>query len=279
MTSKAFFYVFMYQLITPAIQYVNSTAGSYVQRYWAQVQALQNQVCSIISYSVFSFGLWLVRRHFLHSSWRCMLAVTTILLYVIDMPFTLLTTFDVIRNQYFYLGETVATTLPEAINFVVSTFVIVEMAEDGNEGLVYGLLTTTSNIGKSMPQAISNQVFGRFSPALSDPSNYIKAKGGDQPCFRTIVAYSFLVAYAFSFSSLITLPLMPDQRMDAQARKRWWPHHTNYGIATTVIVVLAYAYALTVNVLSMFPSTMCLEWVGGQGCGNVTVASFNATTC
>ena len=38
-----------------------------------------------------------------------MLALTTIFLNFIDMPFTFLTIFNVVRNQYFYLGETVLT--------------------------------------------------------------------------------------------------------------------------------------------------------------------------
>ena len=48
-------------------------------------------------------------------------------------PFTFLTIYNVIRNQYFYLGETVLVEIPAAANFVVGTFVIVEMAENGNE--------------------------------------------------------------------------------------------------------------------------------------------------
>ena len=46
--------------------------------------------------------------------------------------------------QYFYLGETVLMEVPKAANFVVGTFVIVEMATDGTEGLVYGMLTTVN---------------------------------------------------------------------------------------------------------------------------------------
>ena len=51
------------------------------------------------------------------------------------MPFEFCTIFDVVRNQYFYLGETFLMELPDGVNFVVSTFVIVEMADTGNEGL------------------------------------------------------------------------------------------------------------------------------------------------
>lgn len=68
--------------------------------------------------------------------------------------------------------------VPKAANFVVGTFVIVEMATDGTEGLVYGMLTTVSdtntlhwlnmlsvqahNLGHPLGGAIANQV--SFSP-------------------------------------------------------------------------------------------------------------------
>ena len=61
--------------------------------------------------------------------------------------------------------------------------VIVEMAEGGDEGIVYGLLTTTGNLGSPFAQAISNQLFGMFKPNLSDSENYIE----DTPSFRRTV--------------------------------------------------------------------------------------------
>ena len=64
---------------------------------------------------------------------RWMMLVTTVALNLADMPFSFCTIFDVVRNQYFYLGETVLIEIPAAANFVVATFVIVEMAEGGNE--------------------------------------------------------------------------------------------------------------------------------------------------
>ncbi len=72
-----------------------------------QVKTLQNACFSVVGLALFAGGLQLVKKYFLHSSWRWMLALTTIFLNFIDMPFTFLTIFDVVRNQYFYLGETV----------------------------------------------------------------------------------------------------------------------------------------------------------------------------
>ena len=58
------------------------------------------------------------------------------------------------------------------------------MAEEGNEGLVYGLLTTTANLGAPVARAIGNQLFGLFRPSLSDSANYI----ADTPAFRRTVS-------------------------------------------------------------------------------------------
>ena len=143
-----------------------------------------------------------------------------------------------------------------------------------------GLLSTISNLGKGIPTALGNQLFGAFQPALSDAANYIPAKGGDQPCFQRTVAWSFAVGYAFAFASLATLPLMPDQKADAVLRKRTWPHSCGYAVATVVLVAVSMVYSLTINVLSLTPLS-CMPIVGGQGCGaNVTgVESLNATSC
>jgi hypothetical protein len=71
--------------------------------------------------------------------------------------------------------------VPTAANFIVSTFIVVEMAETGNEGLVYGMLTTAANLGGPLGRAIGNQLFTLFQPSLSDSHNYEK----DTPEFRS----------------------------------------------------------------------------------------------
>ena len=331
---------------------------------------------NIVGYMAFSAALYLVRERFLHVSWRWMLISTTVTLVALDVPFTMLTIFDVVRNQYFCaptkrdsnpgrqairssassaaqtvgphvvrrprrpqpcpspppprlhlrplhrphhhrlstsvpstaltttafastsvpstaltmtalppgtdLSETLVTELPDAIFFVVSCFVIVELAGANNEGLVYGLLTTISNVGKSVPNALSNQIFAQFWPPLSDEANYVPARGGDQLCFRRVVALSFAVSYAFGLGSLLTMPLMPDQKADCQRRITTWPRRTSYAVATVAIVLLGLTYSVGVNVLALTPLA-CLRIVGGQGCdddgGDATGTTHNATVC
>ena len=48
------------------------------------------------------------------------------------------------------------------------------MADKGNEGMVYGLLTTISNLGYPFARAIGNQLFALFRPDVSDSENYLQ---------------------------------------------------------------------------------------------------------
>ena len=187
---------------------------------------------------------------------------TTVALNLTDMVASFITIYDVWRNQYFYMGETLVDELPSAMNFVVFTFVIVEMADDGNEGMTYGLLTTVSNLGTPFSRAISNQLFSAFTPDLSDSSNYIQ----DSRRFRHTVAISYGVSYACAFASLVFLAFLPHQKHDTQIRKHNWPRSNAYAVSTVVMVGIALVYSCIANFMTMFPDTMCSVFAGGRGC-------------
>ena len=178
----------------------------------------------------------------------------------------------------------------------MSTFIIVEMAEDGNEGMVYGLLTTVHDLGFPFARALGNQIYvrdktfqfvlsfdvttctstvrfrprtpppvppqGAFKPSLSDARNYIT----DDLHFRHVVAQSFVVSYSFAMAALLLLPLMPNQKAMAQHRKTTWESREVYGWVTVGVVLFAWVYSLTIDFLAMAPSTMCLKIAGGEGC-------------
>ena len=260
--SRAMLTVVLYQLLTPLVGGIFTTAAGEVKQHWARVKVLQNAAFSLVGLLLFSYGLHIVKKHFLGVSWRTMTAVTTIFLNFLDMPFTYLTVFDVIRNQYFFLGEILVAEIPAAANFVISTFVVVEMSEAGSEGLVYGLLTTTGNLGAPVAQAISDQLFSFFQPSLSDPRNY----QNDDPAFRNTVAASFTLSYFFAFASLLFLPLLPEQKDDAQKRKRHAPAKDLYAWISIILVILGLFYSFTINVLAVWSKTSCLRAVGGPGC-------------
>ena len=260
--TKAMFFVVCYSLLNPMIGYISTTAAGNVKIHWAGVQNLQNNIFSLVGTMLFAAGLSFVKAFCLNYSWRMMLVTTTVFLNLVDMCFVYPTIFNIVRSQYFYLGETVLIELPSAANFVVSTFIIVEMADDGNEGLVYGMLTTVTNLGSPVAVAMSNQIFELFRPSLSDGKNYI----ADEPSFRNVVAESFTLSYAFAFLAITFVWLLPNQKAEAQERKKTWGSHVAYAWVTVVVLSILFVYSMTVNMLAMFPSTMCLKFAGGEGC-------------
>ena len=121
--SKAMFYVVMYSFLSAAFGTISTTAQGNVTKWWAGVKNLQSQIFSMLGLGLFAAGLWLVKKRFLNASWRKMLGFTTLFLNAVDAVFAFCTIFDVVRNQYFYLGETVLIMVPEAAQFLVTTFV------------------------------------------------------------------------------------------------------------------------------------------------------------
>jgi len=254
--------VFLYNFLSSVIGGIGTTAGAEIQLYWAGVQNLQNQLFAMAGNLLFAAGLWWVSRYFLNASWRGMIAFTLIISNIIDAPFTFCTIFDVVRNQYFFLDDSLILSIPSAMSFIVSTYVIVEMAEKGNEGLTYGLMSTASNIGGPLATTLSNAIFGAFRPSLSESVNYVN----DEPSFRTLIALSYVLSYGFSFGSLLLLPLMPNQKADAAHRKATRPRGKVFAVIILSTLVVALVYSLVLSVLSVIPSTSCLPLAGGPGC-------------
>lgn len=260
MQSGAFFAVILYCMFPGGI---SPPAGALVMRYWAGVQNLQKQLFGFTGVCLFSIGLVITRKYFLNSSWRFVIAGTNIFLNMVDAVFTFCTIFAVVRNQYFFLGQDVIEEIPSAMLFIVSTFVIVEMADDSNGGLIYGLLSTASNLSGVFSTPLSNEIYGLFRPSLSDAANFIH----DTPSFRRVVANSYVLSYAVGTClTFLLLPLIPNQKKEAQARKLNWPYRRSFAVLSLVLLSFTFLYSVTLTFLTMIPQTACLEIVGGPGC-------------
>ena len=223
-----------------------------------------------VGHLLFVVGLSITRTYFLGTSWRWMLAVTQLVAMAFDAPFTFCTIFNVVRNQYFFLEDELVTAIPNSMNFIVGTYVMVEIAEPGTEGITYGILTTASNIGGPVSSGISNWLFSHFHPSLSLASNYVE----DLPSFRNLVAISYAISYFFSFVALALLPLLPDQKADTQVRKASRPSSISFAIGTIAILSVASLYSIVINLLTVFPATSCLEIAGGDGCSEPPLAGW-----
>eukprot|EP00931_Biecheleriopsis_adriatica_P100101 TRINITY_DN7513_c0_g1_i11.p1 TRINITY_DN7513_c0_g1~~TRINITY_DN7513_c0_g1_i11.p1 ORF type:complete len:545 (-),score=72.08 TRINITY_DN7513_c0_g1_i11:433-2067(-) len=262
MKEKAFFSVLLFAFLDNLFSSIYSTAGSNVQMIWAGVKNLQAQLFSMLGTVMMIIGFLIMQKFLLHMSWRKIVVMCHVLTVTFDIIPKMLTVFDVVRDQYFYLSEDVTAAIPFAVGHMVTAFMVIELAEKGSEGISYGLLGTAGCLSKPMGEAASQQLFGLFQPSLSDPANYV----ADTGAFRRTVASSFFLQMVFGLVVTVLVGLIPRQKHEARVRKHDWPSKVSYGLITAVLLAFGLSYAVAVMALSLDPSTSCLKMIGGQGC-------------
>jgi len=261
MRSKSFFFVAMYVFWNGAVQ-LKTPALAYIQLQWAGVHMMQSSLVSLLGVVLSALGYWIARTYLLNVGWRKIVLITILSTNIFDAIPQFLTIFDVVRNQYFYLGEPLTEKILESARRLVLILLGNEVADASNAGLVHGLITTMELLAYPLSSAFSVQVFELFGPELSSRSSYVQDSEG----FRWKVAFSALATYIFSLASLLLLPLLPQQKADAQKRKSEWGGCDLYAYATASLLTLALVYCLFVDFISLSPSLSCLRFVGGSGC-------------
>ncbi|CAE7206212.1 viaA [Symbiodinium necroappetens] len=214
--SKAFLFVGLFVFLRTLMGHINSTAGVWVMMQWAEVRGIQIQMSNALSLLISLAASYLMRRYLLNTSWRKIIFVTSSVSTATDSIPQLLTVFDIVRDPYFYLGEPISRAVPTAMNHLITVMMANELADDDNGAMVAGMLQSVTFVAILFGMVVSNQLFSSFTPALTLRENFIE----DAVSFRWTVAYSYLVAYTFSFASLALLPLAPAQKKQAQARKQ-----------------------------------------------------------
>ena len=62
-----------------------------------------------------------------------------------------------------------------------------------------------------------------------------------------------------------TLPLLPSQRAEAQARKKAWEKSDAYAWTSVVLISVGLVYSVTINFLAMFPLPRTVNGTGHTG--------------
>lgn len=230
-----------------------------VQEYWAGVMPLNNSISSCVSTSLFVGATWLMRKYYLNSSWRALMLVCSVFTSLVNYGVNMLVTFDVERNQWFYLGGPQLAVIPDGMRHMISGFVTVEIAEHGFEGATYSLLTTVHNLASPFASSVFNFVDGHFDVTDADIAS-------DTTHVRHQVAYCLTIALGAQLLGLTTLLLLPNQKLAAQELKYHGRSSTCAGVTALVLLVAALAWATTLNLLSIQSSTACLRIAGGRGC-------------
>ncbi|ETI37071.1 hypothetical protein F441_16765 [Phytophthora nicotianae CJ01A1] len=257
--TRPMYQVIAYKFFSGIFENFTITSSSAMQAYWAGVTPLNEKILAIIGHGIFAVTLYCTGKYGLHWNWRWMHATMIIAVTVLDSLVTLLTTWNVIRNQWFWLGVPVVENLPSGMAFVIGTYVIVELAEDGNEGAVYGLVGSVSNLAIPFASTITKNVDSAFDVANADIAS-------DTTHVRWEVTYILIIRYAMNLAGLLFLPLLPKQKAETNELKRNGGSSRILGLVTVVYFTFALVYSTMVNIMSIFPSTSCLRIAGGTGC-------------
>ena len=257
--SRAVYQVVAYNFFAGVLSNFSYVAYTPITSYWVKATPLNTNLSFIFANCITSAALVFTGKYGLHWNWRFMIATTMVAVVAIDAVTTMLTTWGVVRSQWFWLGVPLVENVPAGIQFIVSAYVVVELAGVGNEGAIYGLMTTVGNLSQPFATTLYKNVDSSFKVLNDDIMQ-------DTHDVRRDVTYTILLSYAFKFASLAFLPLLPRQKDETQALKRDGGSSKLIGTLTLVYCAFALVWSLMTNIMSIFPSTACLKIAGGDGC-------------
>ncbi|GLD96489.1 hypothetical protein PINS_up024145 [Pythium insidiosum] len=254
--SRAFYQVIGYNFFSGVFQNMSYVSSYPIQSYWVKATNLNYNISNILAYAVMVFTLIATGKFGLHWNWRWVIATTMLSVVGIDAICSMLVTWDVVRNQWFWLGVPIVEQVPASMSFIVSTFVVVELAGEGNEGACYGLLTTVTNLSSPFALTITKNIDAQFDVWNDD----IQA---DTTHVRKHVTITILIAYVFKLASLGFLVWLPQQKRQAQELKRHGGKSKAMGMITVFYCLFALVWSIMTNLFAIFESTKCLKITGG----------------
>ncbi|CAH0487906.1 unnamed protein product [Peronospora farinosa] len=238
---------------------ISYTASSPVQSYLVGVTPINNMLNDVIGHLCFMTGIVVTSKYGLHWDWRLMIIATGIVVIVVDCLVALVTIWDIFRNQWFWLGPPIAVQIPSGVAWIIALFVTVEIAGIGNEGAVYGLMTTVGNL--AVPFATTMTLL------INGPLNITNARvQSDDHSVRMDITYTILISYAMKIFSWVFLILLPRQKKETQELARTGGSSKLFGGITIGYLSFALVWSVMANTLAIFESTSCLLIAGGKGC-------------
>ncbi|KAF0715009.1 hypothetical protein As57867_003597, partial [Aphanomyces stellatus] len=198
-----------YRFLSYCFQYMATTAQSPLATYWAHVEPLNDSMAQIFGNLITASMFAVMGRYGLHWNWRWTIAIASISVVVVDGTVAFLTIWDVVRNQWFYTGVTLADNVPGGILFMVASYCAVEIADVGNEGATYGLVTTVSNLATPFSTVVYKYLDSFYAVSQDD----IKS---DSDNVRRDVTTVYVISYAFKLLALSWLWLLPPQKAQLQ---------------------------------------------------------------
>ncbi|RHZ26100.1 hypothetical protein DYB26_008767, partial [Aphanomyces astaci] len=247
-----------FRFINNMFQNIGSTAGNPMSSVWAKVEPLNDSLSTIIGQLIFAAILVSVAKWGLHWNWRWAIGLSSVGVMLVDGFVIFVTIWDIIRNQWFYTGVALADNVPGGVRFIVATYCAVEIADVGNEGATYGLVTTVSNLASPFASVIYKFIDSYFMLSQDDLKS-------DTTEVRWDVTYSYFISYGSKLFALTWLWMLPPQRPQMQELKKKGGKSPLAGIILITVFTMCLCFSVTTSIMSIFPSTKCYRIAGGNG--------------
>ena len=262
MQRRAVWQVMLYSMISSITFNVYNPAKVQANHVWLNLTNLQNQGLNIVESLIFFVGLGLIKKYALNFSWRKLIWAGKGLVTFFQLLY-LLVVFDVIRNPWFYMFTDVSATFTYTLNFMASTFCIVEVAEPGFEAITYSLITTAGNAVLPLSSVISYQ-FMAFFPKLNTQEGLAE----DSQEVRNQFGILLFALEIVNLTSLFALPLLPRQKKETRElvtkgeTSKFWASYT----LITGFIFLVYSTLVTFMTVAGSDTYGCYKVFGGAGC-------------
>ncbi|EGZ28290.1 hypothetical protein PHYSODRAFT_321958 [Phytophthora sojae] len=259
--TRAVYQYIAYQFFAGIFAAFTYVSKNPIQRNWANVSPIAEKIGGLLSTSVYATSIWFAGNYGRNWDWRRTAAVTMISYVSLDAFCKLLTIWDIVRSPYFWLGIPILEQIPLGVIFIVSSFIIVELATEGHEGAMYGLLTTVYNLSIPFATAITRNVNSMFNLTTERIQN-------DSDGVRSDMTMTVLIMWTANLCSLAFLGMLPRQKEQTRAMKQLGGSSYFMGVVTVAYLLFALAWTLATSLLSIFPDTSCLAIAGGNGCNH-----------
>jgi hypothetical protein len=256
---RAVYQIIFYNFFSGVIGSISYTASSPIQSYYAGVTPINDTVSDVLTRLIFLAGLLITAKWGLQWNWRWMTLWTGVFTIIIDAICTLFTVWDVYRSQWFWLGLPLAVELPYSVAWIIGNYVTVELADIGNEGFVYGVMTTVGNVAGPFSTSLTLVIDAPFN--LTSKRIQI-----DDDSIRWDLTYAVIIMYAATVVSFLFLPLLPKQKSETQKLRRTGGKSKILGGLTIAYLLFCIFWSVMTNIMGIFDSTSCLVIAGGSGC-------------
>ncbi|KAE9199619.1 hypothetical protein PF004_g19220 [Phytophthora fragariae] len=246
-----------YDFLSGVFNNFNPVAFSTIKLFWVHATPFNSSIMAIAGTFVYTGTLGVMAQRGLNWNWRIAIAVTVLFGIITDSIMTMLVTWNVVRNQWLWLGVPIIVYIPHAVQFIVDNYVIVELIELGSEGALFGLLSTTTHVATPFGRTAAKLINAQFHVWKDD----ILA---DTYTTRRDVTVTILICYRMKMVALVFLPLLPAQKAATQELRRYGGTSRLMGLCMIGVLLFALAWSTTVNLLSMNRHTKC--WVITGGC-------------